>query len=590
MKKFLLSAAAIMMAASMMAINPAKFELKMMTGGEQTSVLPNEMAGCAMVFGDYDNDGDLDLFYVGGQNADRMYVGLLKNTGDGEFEAVELPDDFVALQQASAAWMDYNNDGNLDLIVVGTPDGTTTYTYVMKNLGADEGYAFEEDLDNYLPGVYGEGNDNVQHIIAPVDFDNDGWTDLVLNGNAGGKWDGEHGRMTALFKNVEGVFQFVDDKATIGAEVFAQVNGGGVTVADLNNDGYMDILVTGYDDDADKLPDGEGNIGKGNGASYVYMNNGNGGYSKLDMTFAAAENQGLLVAIDANNDGWLDIVEMGRDLNNGWANSANLYINDGTGKFAQAENHGLVGGQTVIGMGDMNNDGFMDFAHTGWPTVSIAYGKGDGTFDEVSFNVVTGLDQLSARGGATSVVDLNGDNTLDIHVSGWSDANGRWSDGIALNTVKDTLGADLPANAAPSAPKNVTVVKGNDGYTITWEAAEDDNTPAAALRYNIMAKAADGTAWMLVPADPETGKQKVAGLAPAYLHTLSYTFKGEGEYTFFVQAIDGANVGSTFATVGTGVDNINATELKVRKVVENGQVYIIKNNEKFTVLGQKVEL
>ena len=588
MKKFLLSAAAIMMAASMMAINPAKFELKMMTGGEQTSVLPNEMAGCAMVFGDYDNDGDLDLLYVGGQNADRMFVGLLKNTGNGAYEAVTLSEDFVALQLASAAWMDYNNDGNLDLIVVGTPDGTTTYTYVMKNLGADEGYAFEEDLDNFLPGVYGEGNDNTQHLIAPVDYNNDGWTDLVITGNAGGKWDGEHGRMTALFKNENGIFQFVEDKATIGAEVFAQVNGGGVTVADLNNDGYMDILVSGYDDNADKLPDEEGNIAKGNGASYVYMNNGNGGYTMLDMTFAAAENQGLLFAIDANNDGWLDIVEIGRDLNNGWANSANLYLNDKTGKFAIAENPGIVGGQTVLGMGDFNNDGFMDYAHTGWPTVSIAYGKGDGTFDEVGFTSVTGLDQLSARGGATSAVDLNGDNTLDIHVSGWSDANGRWSDGIAFNTVKDTTDAALPANAAPSAPQNVVVTKGNDGYTITWEAATDDNTPAVALRYNIMAISSTGSIWMLVPADPVTGKQKVAGLAPAYLNTLSYTFKGEGEYAFAVQAIDGANVGSVFATTTAAVDNINAKEIKVRKIVENGNIYIIKNGEKYSVLGQKM--
>ena len=585
MKKFLLSIAAVMMAASMMAINPAKFELKMMTGGAETSVLPNEMAACAMVFGDYDNDGDLDLFYVGGQQADRMFVGLLKNTGNGAFEVVTLSEDFVALQQASAAWMDYNNDGNLDLIVVGTPDGTTTYTYVMKNIGAEEDYAFEEDLDNYLPGVYGEGNDNTQHMIAPVDYDNDGWTDLVINGNAGGKWDGEHGRMVALFKNVEGVFEFVDDKATIGAEVFAQVNGGGVTVADLNNDGYMDLLVSGYDDEALKS-DGES---KGNGASYVYMNNGNGGYTKLDMTFAAAENQGLLFAIDANNDGWLDMVEIGRDLNNGWANSANLYMNDKSGKFTKAEDPGLFGGQTVIGMGDFNNDGFMDYAHTGYPTVSIAYGNGDGTFTEVGFTSITGLDQLSARGGATSAVDLNGDNTLDIQVSGWSDANGRWSDGIAYNTVKDTLGAALPANAAPSAPQNVAVQKGANGYIITWEAATDDNTPAAALRYNIMAKAADGSVWMLVPADPATGKQKVAGLAPAYLTTLSYTFKGTGDYTFAVQAIDGANVGSAFAGTATAVDNINAKEVKAQKIVENGNIFILRNGEKHTVLGQMVK-
>ena len=90
--------------ANLMAINPAKFELQMLTGGESTSVLPDAMAACAMVFGDYNNDGNLDIFYVGGQNSYSMSVGLLKNTGNGGFEKVTLSTDFIALQMASAAW------------------------------------------------------------------------------------------------------------------------------------------------------------------------------------------------------------------------------------------------------------------------------------------------------------------------------------------------------------------------------------------------------------------------------------------------------------------------------------------------------
>lgn len=586
-KNFLLSAAALFASATLIAGNPATWTVTDLNpgGSDYTGALPNAMAGCAQVFGDYDNDGDLDMFYVGGQNADNVHVGLLQNN-NGAFTAVELSSDFIALQQASAAWMDYNNDGNLDLIIVGTPDGTTTYTYVMKNLGAAEGYAFEEDIDNYLPGIFGEGNDNVQHTIAAIDYNNDGWTDLVLSGNAGAKWDGEHTRLTALFKNVNGIFEF-EDHATLGAETFHQVNGGGIAVGDANNDGYMDLLISGYDDDADKLPDAEGVVKKGNCRTVLYINNGNGGFTKSPLTFAAANNQGLAFFVDANNDGWNDIVDLGRDLNKGWANSATLYTN-ANGTFTDAGDAGLAGGQTVLGMGDLNNDGNMDFVHAGWPTVNIAYGNGDNTFTEQAFAAKEGdnyvdaaLGSLAARGGAVSVVDLNGDLTLDMHISGWSDANGRWSDGIAMN-------AATVANQAPAAPTNVVVEKAAGAYTISWTAATDDHTPTAAIRYNIAAQDAEGNVWMLVPADLATGKQKVAGMIPAYLTTTSYTFKGEGSYTFSVQAIDQANVGSAFvAAHGSAVENVEVVAPK--KVVENGQIYILKGDAKYTVLGQNVK-
>lgn len=587
-KNFLLSAAALFASATLIAGTPATWTVTDLNPGsaDYTGALPNAMAASAQVFGDYDNDGDLDMFYVGGQSTDNAHVGLLQNN-NGAFTAVELSSDFIALQKASAAWMDYNNDGNLDLIIVGTPDGTTTYTYVMKNLGAAEGYAFEEDIDNYLPGGYASA-DNAQHMIAPIDYNNDGWTDLVITAAAGAKWDGENTRMTALFKNVNGIFEF-DDHATLGAETFAQVNEGGVAVGDANNDGYMDLLVQGYDDNADKLPDADGNIGKGNGHTVLYINNGNGGFTKSPLTFAAANIQGLAFFIDANNDGWNDIIDMGRDLNKGWAGTAHLYTNaNGTFTKVASESFELGSGQTVVALGDLNNDGNMDFIHAGWPTVNIAYGNGDYTFTsqapaakEGDTYVDAALGSLAARGGSVAVVDLNGDLTLDMLMSGWSDANGRWSDGIAMN-------AATVANQAPAAPTNVVVEKANGVYNISWTAATDDHTPTAAIRYNIAAQDAEGNVWMLVPADLATGKQKVAGMIPAYLTTTSYTFKGEGSYTFYVQAIDQANAGSAFvAAQGSAVENVEVVTPK--KVVENGQIYILKGDAKYTVLGQNVK-
>lgn len=581
MKKCLLSVAAVMLSATMMAeLTTATFEVRDLQDGQEscTSLLPSKLAAGVMIYGDYDNDGDLDIFYIGGQNSSDQTVGLLQNN-NGVYTKVELSEDFQSLQQASAAWIDYNNDGNLDLILTGSMDGSSTITMVMKNLGADEGYAFEEDLDNYLPGIYGEGNDNTQHQIAVLDYNNDGWMDIALIGNAGAKWDGEHGRLTALFRNNKGIFEFdaTNQKATIGAEVFDQINGGGITVGDANNDGYMDILVTGYSDIALKT-DGETT---GNGVVYLYLNDGKGSYTNANIAFPYAQNQGVAFFADVNNDGWNDIVEIGRDLNNGWANAASVWTNN-NGTFTKLDSCGLSGGQAVVSIGDVNNDGFIDFAYVGWPTVTIAYGQSTGVFQEVAYKDC-GLSDISARGGAVNLVDLDGDKTLDIQTSGWSDLNGSWRNGEAINKVTVT-------NQAPTAPVNVKVAATADGYDLTWEAGTDDHTPTSALRYNIYMKDSEGKVWMLNPADIATGAQKVAGGYINYLNTTKYHFNlPAGNYTFGVQTIDQANACSAFVSpVATAVINVNddVEGAKVSKVVENGTIYIIVNDVKYSVLGQ----
>jgi len=178
------------------------------------------------------------------------------------------------MHDAAAAWIDYNRDGNLDLICTGTMDGISTSAMVFKNLGPNEDYAFEEDMANFLPGCFTEGNDN-NMSIAVLDYDNDGWMDVVLSGSAGDNWDGVNFRMVALFRNDQGVLS-ADGTATLGAETFTQVNGGSVIAGDVNGDGWVDLLVSGYDDNASKPSSGEA----GNGATYLYINNGNGGFTR----------------------------------------------------------------------------------------------------------------------------------------------------------------------------------------------------------------------------------------------------------------------------------------------------------------------
>ena len=537
--------------------------------------LPQTQGGAA-IYGDYDNDGDLDMFFCTG-NALYLY----RNNGDLTFTSVELGEDLVPLFGCAAVWVDYDNDGDLDLIVSGSMDEAKTgaATYVFQNSGAPD-YEFEEDMFNFIEGVWPENKENSLHTLALLDYDHDGWMDIMVNGQSSGLWDGEHGRMVALYRNNKGVFE-----VGVGAEVFHQMNGSTVFVGDANNDGYMDVLVSGYYDHA---------LGEnvGSGVSELYINNTKGSFTRAEGIAFVGHQQGSTLFTDLNNDGNQDIIETGRDVANGWAGFANILLGDGTGKFTVVDIPDITGGAaTTIAVGDVNNDGFVDFAYSGWPTQAFCYGKGDGTFKEVT--MATDLDKVRARGGYMNFVDLDGDNTLDFYHYGYRDGgdgeklHDAWPNFMVLNK----LGNNIPANTAPSAPKNLAIEETSNGYKLTWEAGEDDITPAAALRYNIYMKSADGE-FFLAPADLNTGKLKVGGAAIPTLHTgLSYEFKvAKGNYVFGVQAVDQSNVGSPFIKYapGEGIDNVQADhgvpavyDVMGRHVnnTDTHGIYIIKNND-----------
>src|SRR5262249_12303729 len=129
----------------------------------------------AVAWGDYDGDGDLDLFEIGqsGNNT----ASLMRNEGGGFFRRISGP--FQAAEQGSVAWFDCDNDGDLDLIESGAGtqlyrnDGNSVFTEIGLGSGLPTG-------DNYI-------------AISCFDFDGDGYTDVLLGGvlfrNLGnGKW------------------------------------------------------------------------------------------------------------------------------------------------------------------------------------------------------------------------------------------------------------------------------------------------------------------------------------------------------------------------------------------------------------------
>ncbi|HXJ75739.1 MAG TPA: VCBS repeat-containing protein, partial [Candidatus Dormibacteraeota bacterium] len=132
--------------------------------------LPGMDLGFA-AWGDYDNDGDLDLLF-GGNSNDGWITRLYRNDG-GTFTNADAG--LLGLLWSSAAWGDYDNDGDLDIMLIGYDAVAQVKRSILyRNDGSgftDSGAAFH----NVFLGA-----------VSWVDYDNDGDLDLLLAGNDNG--------------------------------------------------------------------------------------------------------------------------------------------------------------------------------------------------------------------------------------------------------------------------------------------------------------------------------------------------------------------------------------------------------------------
>jgi hypothetical protein len=171
-------------------------------------------------WGDYDNDGNLDILLAGYGSPERQ-AAIFRNTGAGAFTDIGAPIEVVG--DASVAWGDYDNDGSLDLALAGCAFNRYAGVYHQ-----DAGGAFSETVSN-LTGV-SSGS------VAWGDFDNDGDLDLVLAGSSSGDPSGD---VTKVYRN---------DSAAGFSDIGASLTGvAGCTAAlgDYDNDGDVDILLVG---------------------------------------------------------------------------------------------------------------------------------------------------------------------------------------------------------------------------------------------------------------------------------------------------------------------------------------------------------
>ena len=296
-----------------------------------TGTLVNFKARTASsTWADINNDGRIDVFIV---NATQDRSRLLLNNGSGNFSELDNPGiDAQPQYFHGASWLDYDNDGYVDLLV--TNFFATRFHQLYHN-NKNNTFTLVTNTAISLES---------ERSMAPIcaDYNNDGLVDVFIpNGD---------NRPNSLFKNI-GNGQF--EKITTGAIATDAFNSVGAAWGDYNNDGFMDLFVANASNQNNNL----------------YKNNGNGTFTAITNSPIVSDSGHTHGAnwVDIDNDGDLDLYAT-NDVGVKF-----LYMNDGLGNFTRktgeliTEDFGLSYGQAWA---DYNRDGFMDvmvFTHSNQP-------------------------------------------------------------------------------------------------------------------------------------------------------------------------------------------------------------------------------
>jgi hypothetical protein len=306
------------------------------------------------------------------------------------------------LFNGSVAWGDYNRDGNLDLLVTGT-DWTNAYAilYTASNGG--------------LSLVPPKWDQNSQNSFASAglrgvkvgagawgDFDNDGALDVLVTGYSLGFWF-DADSISRIYRNANGEFTNLN-------VALPGLGRSAAACADYNNDGYLDFFLTGSTTSSYSAP---------SPTNGLYRNNGDGTFTLVQAGIPAVFD-GAVAWGDFDNDGQLDLAIMG---NTGTNYITRIYRND-HGVFTDigAGLPGVCCGS--VAWGDYDNDGQLDLLLVGQTSTNAGtaicriYRNDHGVFT----NIAAGLPGVFS--GAAAWGDVDGDGKLDIALIGGDNASG----------------------------------------------------------------------------------------------------------------------------------------------------------------------
>ncbi|WP_143872214.1 putative Ig domain-containing protein [Catenovulum sediminis] len=324
-----------------------------------------------VAYGDIDNDGDIDLIYANRGQANQLYL----NDGDGGFSSTAISVAEESVNSQSIVLADFDGDGYLDLAVGNYEEPNKIHL----NDGNGNFDSFGTTLGPHSPPfVY--GNYATTQIVT-ADIDNDGDIDILTANNG---LQGNYGEPNRIFFN-DGTGQF-----SAGTNISSDMqNSFGLLLADLDNDGDLDVVVA--------------NLSL-NGADKIYFNDGSGNFPTSYTLSAETNDTYAYVAGDIDNDGDLDLINARQGTNN-------IYLNDGTGNFSLL---GSVSADSLstraLALADINNNGILDLAVANYQH-SLQYFMGDGAGNFLLDSDI-GSDAYATMDVALLDIDNDGDKDV----------------------------------------------------------------------------------------------------------------------------------------------------------------------------------
>ncbi len=268
--------------------------------------------------GDYDNDGFTDIAVANGLNdVNHLY----HNTGNRQFDFGNQGQ--IALgyyDSRGASWVDYNNDGWLDLFITNAGNNDNS---LFRNNG-------DGSFEKIVTAPISSGMPFNSYGCAWADFDNDGDMDVyVVNGiNQTNNY---------LDNNGDGSFTSILN----GPHIQSLADDRGCSVADVDNDGDFDLFVTSYDE-----------------RNKMYINDGSGSFIEISGKPPVQKITHSIGSVfgDFNNDGWIDLYVTNDGPNQLFLNHGNLTFEEVTFGPGVREDQPSGG----VAAADYNNDGKLD--------------------------------------------------------------------------------------------------------------------------------------------------------------------------------------------------------------------------------------
>ncbi|MFL3007180.1 MAG: FG-GAP-like repeat-containing protein [Candidatus Neomarinimicrobiota bacterium] len=466
---------------------------------------------------DYNEDNIPDLALTGVTFSGTSITNLFENSGG--LLSQDLTQNIEAVFGGHLSWVDYTNDGHLDLTMTGFQisnffGGFKTSFYKWDNGIYIADTDSEIDIDLNYDGIgdnWVNGGVNGHHW---GDYDNDGDLDYVQGG-----FDNYYRRHLDIFFNDDGILRLDTNQVHL-----IPINPAIVQWVDLDKDGNLDLVTIGADETETVM-------------MRVYLNNANNIFTQ-GITWQSeifGVTAGAIAFADYNADGYDDFALSGLNTSGELItyvaeNNINTFI---VAHILQGAYYGKPS------WGDYDNDGDLDLLVTGQSSTQGDLGSSPITHiykqidNQFQLDQTISIDSVGISFSQWGDYDVDGD--LDLFLSGFKE-----NQDVVAQIYDNLEGIENP-NKSPNAPyllddSNIN----NNTVTLTWNAPvdpENENssfTPQMGLRYQLQVGSEDNNNNHAI----STGAYGISEIGTFTKNQKILTNLGEGSYSWRVRAID----------------------------------------------------